>query len=67
MGEENRSAVEAALERLPEDYRRVVLMRYREGRSFADIAVSMARSENAVRKLWFRAVERLQQELEHRT
>jgi RNA polymerase sigma-70 factor (ECF subfamily) len=64
MRDEQRQALERAVERLPEDYRRVVQLRYREERSFEEIAALMQRSPNAVRKLWARAIERLQQELE---
>ena len=64
MRTEQTEALERALERLPEDYRRVIQLRYREERSFEDIAELMQRSQNAVRKLWSRAIERLQQELE---
>jgi RNA polymerase sigma-70 factor (ECF subfamily) len=61
--DERRHGLEAALMRLPADYRRVVQLRYREGRTFSEIAVEMDRSENAARKLWFRAIEQLQREL----
>jgi RNA polymerase sigma-70 factor, ECF subfamily len=52
------------LERLPDDYRQVILLRYHEDRSFEDIACLMRRSANAVRKLWLRAIDRLQKEME---
>jgi len=65
MGVEQAEALERALARLPEDYSRVIQLRYREERSFEAIAELMQRSQNAVRKLWSRAIERLQQELEH--
>jgi RNA polymerase sigma-70 factor (ECF subfamily) len=64
MGRERVEQLFAALRRLPDDYRRVIEMRYQHGESFAEIARAMDRSENAVRKLWFRAVERLEQELD---
>jgi len=66
VAHERAAAVHAALQRLPEDYCRVVTLRYQEGRSFEEIAAIMQRSENAVRKLWFRAVERLELELDGR-
>jgi RNA polymerase sigma-70 factor (ECF subfamily) len=62
--EEQAQAVERALQRLPDNYRQVILWRYREGRSFAEIAQLMGSSENAVRKLWFRGIERLQREMD---
>lgn len=63
MAREQAGEVQRAIDRLPEDYRRVITLRYQEGRSFAEIAECFQRSENAVRKLWLRALERLQQEL----
>jgi RNA polymerase sigma-70 factor, ECF subfamily len=53
-----------AIERLPPDYREVIRLRYQEEQPFDEIGRQMARSENAVQKLWLRAVERLQQELQ---
>ena len=64
MRREQSQALEQALQRLPEDYRHVVHLRYREEQSFEAIAERMQRSPNAVRKLWARAIERLQQEME---
>jgi RNA polymerase sigma-70 factor (ECF subfamily) len=64
MRNEQAENLERALARLPEDYGRVIQLRYREERSFEEIAVLMQRSQNAVRKLWSRAIERLQQDLE---
>jgi RNA polymerase sigma-70 factor (ECF subfamily) len=60
---ERAEAVRRALDRLPEDYRRVVQLRYREERPFEEIARLLGRSANAVRRLWLRAVERLRIEL----
>ncbi len=64
VARERDAAVEQALARLPEDYRRVIILHHHEGRSFKDIAPLMERSADAVRKLWFRAIEKLQQELD---
>jgi RNA polymerase sigma-70 factor (ECF subfamily) len=64
MAREQAEAVQRTLDRLPEDYRRVVVWRHHEGRSFEEIACLMNRSVNAVRKLWARAVQRFQQEWE---
>jgi RNA polymerase sigma-70 factor (ECF subfamily) len=61
---ESAREVQGALDRLPEDYRRVVLLRYREERPFEEIAQLMGRSPNAVRQLWLRALDRLQTHLE---
>src|SRR5262245_22868643 len=63
IGREQAEAVQRALDGLPEDYRQVVLLRYREERSFEEIGRIMGRTANAIRKLWLRAVERLKDEL----
>jgi RNA polymerase sigma-70 factor (ECF subfamily) len=64
MAHEKAEAVARALERLPEDYRRVITLRNQERREFDDIGRLMDRSPDAARRLWSRAIERLQQELE---
>lgn len=65
VANEQAQAVEKALQQLPEDYRQVILLRYREELSFEEISQVMSRSANAVEKLWLRAIERLRHELEH--
>jgi RNA polymerase sigma-70 factor (ECF subfamily) len=65
MVREKAEVVRRALQRLPEDYRQILLLRYEEGQSFEEIGRRMNRSANAARKLWARAVEKLRQELEH--
>jgi RNA polymerase sigma-70 factor (ECF subfamily) len=59
---EQTQAIQQALERLPEDYRRVILMRYQDERSFEEIGQLLGLTPNAARKLWVRAVKRLQEE-----
>ena len=65
IAREQTAALERALARLPDDYQRVIHLRYREDRSFEEIAQAMQRSVAAVRKLWARAVERLKEVLEN--
>ncbi|MFM7248861.1 MAG: sigma-70 family RNA polymerase sigma factor [Planctomycetaceae bacterium] len=48
---------------LSDDAQLVVRMRYWEGLSFVEIGRRLGRTDNAVRKTWFRAVARLQDEL----
>jgi len=62
MREEDAVRLENVLKRLPEDYREILEMRYRREMPFEEIAAQMNRSQNAVRKLWSRAVLRLQAE-----
>src|SRR5262249_36849525 len=64
MAHEQDAALQGALERLPDDYQRVIVWRYQEERSFEEIGQLLQRSPEAARKLWARAIERLQQELE---
>lgn len=63
VAHEEQAAVERALDRLSEDQRTAILLRSREHYSFAEVGAFMNRSSEAARKLWFRAIERLQQEL----
>jgi RNA polymerase sigma-70 factor (ECF subfamily) len=52
-----------ALDRLPADYREVIVMRHLEGVPFAEIARRIGRSEDSVQKLWVRGLARLRQEM----
>jgi len=63
MAAEQAEALRQALARLPDDYRQVIQGRYQEHLSFEEIAGQLGRSAGAVRKLWARAIERLQAEL----
>jgi RNA polymerase sigma-70 factor (ECF subfamily) len=63
MAREENEAIRAAMDELPEDYRQVILLRYQEEKSFEDIGHVMNLTPNAARKLWLRAVKRLQQEV----
>jgi RNA polymerase sigma-70 factor (ECF subfamily) len=60
---EQAQAVEEAMRRLPEEYRQVLLLRYQDEQPFEEIGRRLGRTANAARKLWLRAVERLQHEL----
>jgi RNA polymerase sigma-70 factor (ECF subfamily) len=62
IAREEARQVQQALERLPEDYRRVLVLRFQEDRSFEEIGRLMNLSANAARKLWLRAIKRMQQE-----
>jgi RNA polymerase sigma-70 factor, ECF subfamily len=64
MEHEQDQALQAALRRLPKDYRRVITLRYEKQLSFEEIGRLLQRSPDAARKLWARAVERLQEELD---
>lgn len=48
-----------ALDRLPKDYREVLILRHLEECPFADVAQRMDRTVESVKKLWARALPRL--------
>ena len=52
-----------AVDKLPEDQRRVILMRFADERSIREIAEELGRSEGAVKQLQFRALENLRNRL----
>jgi RNA polymerase sigma-70 factor (ECF subfamily) len=58
---EEREAIFAAVARLPEDARTVVLLRHCEFLSFDEIARRLGKTSAAVRQIWARAVQRLKQ------
>jgi RNA polymerase sigma-70 factor (ECF subfamily) len=64
MANEQAEAIRRAVERLPDDYRRVIVLRYQKERSFEEIGELLGLTANAARKLLLRAVERVQRELE---
>jgi len=61
--EEQEAVVAAALSRLPEHYRQVIVWRQVDNVSFEEMARRLDKSVEAVRKLWFRAIQQLQREL----
>jgi RNA polymerase sigma-70 factor, ECF subfamily len=63
MANEQSLALQRALARLPEEHRQVILWRYQEERSFDEVAKLLNKSPNAARKLWARALKRLQEEM----
>lgn len=63
MQQERAVALTAALERLPAHYRQVIVWRQIEDLSFEEMASRLDRSVDAVRKLWWRAIQQLQVEL----
>jgi RNA polymerase sigma-70 factor (ECF subfamily) len=48
-----------SLQKLPADYREVLILRHLEGLDFAEVAARMQRSVDSVKKLWARALARL--------
>lgn len=56
---ERRAALFQMVERLPDAQREVIVKRFAEDRSIAEIAQQMGRSEGAIKQLQFRALETL--------
>ena len=54
-------ALASALQALPDDYRRVLLMRHFDGKSHAEIALKIGKTEPASRMIWVRALAKLRQ------
>jgi RNA polymerase sigma-70 factor (ECF subfamily) len=63
MAKEDASALETALATLPEHYRTVLNLRYQDRLNFEQIGAALGCSAEAARKLWARAVDRLQKTL----
>jgi RNA polymerase sigma-70 factor (ECF subfamily) len=47
------------IERLPVLYHKVIVLRHKEGRSFAEVARMLDRTEDSVKHMWFRALHQL--------
>ena len=56
---ERRACVYQAIESLPDDQKRVIVMRFGDEKSIREIATELGRSEGAVKQLQFRALENL--------
>jgi RNA polymerase sigma-70 factor, ECF subfamily len=64
MNEEMLGTVRAAVQRLPEQYQSVVILRNYDRLPFEEIGTRIGRTPEAARKLWCRAIKLLQDELE---
>jgi RNA polymerase sigma-70 factor (ECF subfamily) len=64
LARERDEALDRALGQLPEHYRQVVRLRYRDGLTFEAIGRQTGQSAEAVRKVWVRALLQLRQLLE---
>jgi RNA polymerase sigma-70 factor (ECF subfamily) len=60
---ERRARVFGAVDTLPEDQRRVIVLRFAEEKSIRDIAEELGRSEGAIKQLQFRGLENLRNRL----
>lgn len=60
---EQRALLFKAVDTLPEDQRRVIIMRFAEEKSIRDIASELKRTEGAIKQLQFRGLENLRNRL----
>jgi len=60
---ERRARLFSAVDKLPDDQRRVIVMRFADEKSVREIADELGRSEGAVKQLQFRALENLRNRL----
>ncbi len=63
---ERRARLFQAVEKLPEDQRRVIVLRFADEKSTREIAVELGRSEGAVKQLQFRGLENLRTRMSER-
>ena|SRR5262245_12953274 len=63
MFEEQQRRLLEAIDRLPDEYRKVVSLRYNQALAFEEIGRQLDRSADAARMLWARAVDRLKQQM----
>lgn len=61
---EDADLLAGVMARMPDDYQTILRLRYWEGLTFPQIADRIGRSEEASRKLWYRALARLTVELQ---
>ena len=60
---ERRARLFSAVDKLPDDQRRVIVMRFADEKSIREIAEELGRSEGAVKQLQFRGLENLRNRL----
>src|SRR5262245_8250870 len=65
-GLERQAMLFQLVERLPDDQRRVIEMRFGEGKTLSEAAGALGKSEGAIKQLQRRALERLREHLEGR-
>jgi RNA polymerase sigma-70 factor (ECF subfamily) len=63
IAREDEQQLKQVLKRLSEQDQQVLRLRFEENRSFAEIGKLLDRSEEAARKVWFRAVQKLRREM----
>jgi len=64
VSRELRDQLNAALNRLPAEWRQVFTWRHQENLSFAEIGLRLGKSEDTARRAWARAIRTMQRELQ---
>ena len=62
---EKRAMLSRCIDRLPQEQRRVLILRFFEERSIRDVAGQLGKSEGAIKQLQWRALQKLRAELNH--
>jgi RNA polymerase sigma-70 factor (ECF subfamily) len=62
--EEQRRRLLAAIDGLPDHYRKVIQLRHMDRASFKEIGENLGATAEAARKIWFRAVDRLRKQMQ---
>jgi RNA polymerase sigma-70 factor, ECF subfamily len=60
---ERRASLSRCVDRLPQDQRRVIVMRFMEERSIREIAGQLGKSEGAIKQLQWRAMQKLRAQM----
>jgi len=60
---ERRASLSRCVDRLPQEQRRVIVMRFMEERSIREIAGELGKSEGAIKQLQWRAMQKLRAEM----
>ena len=66
IAREQNHDLDRAVRRLPADYARVIELRHQDNLTFVEIGEQLGLSDEAARKLWSRAIQRLQKDLNPR-
>ena len=64
---EKRASLFRLVHQLPEDQRRVIVMRFADEKSISEIAAAIGRSDGAVKQLQFRGIQNLRVRLEEKS
>ena len=64
-GAERRAILSRCIDRLPQEQKRVVIMRFFEERSIREVAEKIGKSEGAIKQLQWRALQKLRADMNH--